>query len=348
LPLVNPDQLHPLRLATATALACQRGCRELDRLAQQVTASLNRLRAGDRWAWPGLETRVFPDPFNPAGRWFRQHWYDPHRVLTAGATRLRQQWRESGVNPADSGEWAEPLVQLAQDVLALYGREGAYLDNAYLQAEVQREQARLQAAEEAHHALQLKSVRRLYRQLHPSRNLETIKGVGQDGAAVFASFIGDPKRFRSVRACRSWSGLIPDSRQSANTEAKGLHITQAGPNLVKKFAYLDAETARQWDPQLAALYYDQMVHKGKHHNQAVCAVATHLLDRILVVLRNDRPYELRDVDGTPVSVTRAREIVHQRYVVPDEIRSRNNKRARQARMDDRAERKQKREIAPAG
>jgi transposase len=348
LPLVNPDQLHPLRLATATALACQRGCRELDRLAQQVTASLNRLRAGDRWAWPGLETRVFPDPFNPAGRWFRQHWYDPHRVLTAGATRLRQQWRESGVNPADSGEWAEPLVQLAQDVLALYGREGAYLDNAYLQAEVQREQARLQAAEEAHHALQLKSVRRLYRQLHPSRNLETIKGVGQDGAAVFASFIGDPKRFRSVRACRSWSGLIPDSRQSANTEAKGLHITQAGPNLVKKFAYLDAETARQWDPQLAALYYDQMVHKGKHHNQAVCAVATHLLDRILVVLRNDRPYELRDVDGTPVSVTRAREIVHQRYVVPDEIRSRNNKRARQARMDGRAERKQKREIAPAG
>jgi transposase len=348
LPLVNPDQLHPLHLATATALACQRGCRELDRLAQQITASLNRLRASDRWAWPGLETTVFPDPFNPAGRWFRQHWYDPQPVLAAGATRIRQQWQESGLNPADCGEWAEPLVQLAQDVLSLYGREGTYLDHAYLQAEVQREQARLRAAEEAHHTLQLKTVRRLYRQLHPSRHLETIKGVGQDGAAVFASFIGDPKRFGSVRACRSWSGLIPDSRQSANTEAKGLHITQAGPNLVKKFAYLDAETARQWDPQLAALYYDQMVHKGKHHNQALCAVATHLLDRILVVLRHDRPYELRDVDGAPVSVRRAREIVLQRYVVPNEIRRRNTKRARQARADRRAERKQKREIAPVG
>jgi transposase len=348
LPLVNPDQLHPLHLATATALACQRGCRELDRLAGQVTASLNRLRACDRWAWPGLELTVFPDPFTPAGRWFRQHWYDPKLVLAAGAAQIRQQWQESGLNPADVGEWAEPLVELAQDVLALYGPEGTYLDYAYLHAEVQREQARLQAAEAAHHALQLGSVRRLYRQLHPSRNLETIKGVGQDSAAVFTSYIGDPQRFSSVRACRSWSGLIPDSRQSANTEAKGLHITQAGPNLIKKFAYLDAETARQWDPQLAALYYDQMVHKGKHHNQAVCAVATHLLDRILVVLRNDRPYELRDVDGTPVSVTRAREIIHQRYVVPDEVRRRNTKRARQARSDARAEHKQKREIAPVG
>jgi transposase len=348
LPLVNPDQLHPLSLAPASALACQRGCRELDRLAKQTTASLNRLRSIDRWAWPGLETAVFPDPFDQAGRWFRQHWYDPQQVLIAGAARIRQQWQDSGLNPADSGKWAEPLVQLAQLAQTLYGSEGAYLDYAYLQAEVQREQARLQAAEEAHHTLQLKTVRRLYRQLHPSRHLETIKGVGQDGAAVFASFIGDPKRFGSVRACRSWSGLIPDSRQSANTEAKGLHITQAGPNLVKKFAYLDADTARQWDPQLAALYYDQMVHKGKHHNQALCAVATHLLDRILVVLRDDRPYELRDVAGRPLTTTQAREMVLRDYTVSDEVRRRNNKRARQTRADGRAERKQKREIAPAG
>jgi hypothetical protein len=38
----------------------------------------------------------------------------------------------------------------------------------------------------------------------------------------------------------------------------------------------------------------------------------------------------------------------QRYTVPDEVRSRNNKRARQARADRRAEQKQKRETAPVG
>jgi transposase len=348
LPLVNPDQLHPLHLPTATALACQRGCRELDRLAQQITAGQNRLRAIDRFAWPGLEAAVFPDPFSAVGRWFRQHWYDPQRVLTAGADVLRQAWHASGLNPADSGEWAEPLVQLAQQVLNLYGTDGAHLNYADLQAEVQREQGRLEGAEAAHHTLQLEIVRPRYRQLHPSRNLETIQGVGQDGAAVFASFIGDPKRFSSVRACRGWSGMVPNSRQSGNTDAKGLHITQAGPNLVKKYAYLDAETARQWDPQLAALYYDQMVHKGKHHHQAVCAVATHLLDRILIIWREDRAYELRDVEGKPVSAAQARELVLSRYQMPEGVRRRNNKRARQARTDARAEHQQKRETAPAG
>jgi len=36
-----------------------------------------------------------------------------------------------------------------------------------------------------------------------------------------------------------------------------------------------------------------MVDKGKHHSQAVCACGTHLLDRIRVVVTEDRPYELR-------------------------------------------------------
>jgi hypothetical protein len=39
-----------------------------------------------------------------------------------------------------------------------------------------------------------------------------------------------------------------------------------------------------------------MVHKGNHHCQAVCACATHLLDRVRAVLRDGRPYELRDGD----------------------------------------------------
>jgi hypothetical protein len=79
-------------------------------------------------------------------------------------------------------------VQLAHQVLNLYGPDGAHLNYADLQAEVQREQGRLEGTEAAHHTLQLEVVRPRYRQLHPSRNLETIQGVGQDRATVFASF----------------------------------------------------------------------------------------------------------------------------------------------------------------
>jgi len=120
-----------------------------------------------------------------------------------------------------------------------------------------------------------------------------------------------------------------------------LRISQAGPDLIKKYAFLGAESARQWDPQIAAIYHDQMLNKGKHHTQAVCACATHLLDRIRVILSEDRPYELRDVDGTPVTTEEARAIIAERYTVPDEVRRRSTRRARRERAERRAERKEK-------
>jgi hypothetical protein len=55
-----------------------------------------------------------------------------------------------------------------------------------------------------------------------------------------------------------------------------------------------------------------MMRKGKHHKQAVCACATHLLDRVLAVLRADKPYEVRDSDGTALSGQQARELIVER------------------------------------
>jgi hypothetical protein len=339
LPLVSEECLHQLDLAGATALACQRGCKQLDRLGKQSTATKNRLIALDRFAWPGLESRVFADRFRPQARWFRRHWYHPVRVCQAGVEPIRRQWLTSEIDPDDEGAWVVYLVALAAQVLDLYGPEGADLDYDLLQSEASREQDYLEFVEQQRRQVRIKTVRPLYRQLHPSRNLETIPGVGQDGAAVYASFIGNPARFGSLREHRGWSGMVPNSRQSATSQTQGLKITQAGPRLIKKFAYLDAEMARKRDPQIAALYYDQMVHKGKHHLQAVCTCATHLLDRVLVVLREDRPYQLRDVDGSPVSNERALEIIRARYRVPEEVRRRNNKRTRRERIDRQAEKK---------
>lgn len=303
------------------------------------------MQAIDRFAWPGLEERVFADPFAPTARWMRTHWYDPRRVLEAGAGTLREQWHTCACAGTDPGAWCEALVDLAADILALYGQENQYLDFPQLQAEVCREQELLATLEQQYQMLQKQTVRPLYQHIHPSRHLETLKGVGPESAAVYASFIGDAERFTSARALRGWSGMVPASAQSADNSAVGLHITQAGPDLVKKFAYLDAEIARRWDPQMAAIYYDQMMNKGKHHKQAVCACATHLLDRIFAVLREDRAYEVRDVDGTPVTVQQAQAIIAERYTVPPEVRRRTTKRSRSAQVDRQAERHRKRQGA---
>jgi len=346
LPQVNPDGIHRLRIPDAPTLACQRGCREMSRLSKQITAISNRLGAIDGFAWPGLRDLVFPDHLSLAARWFRQHWYAPQQVLAAGATTIRQEWLDSKADPADSGDWAMPLVELAHQVVLLYGTDALAVDYAGLQAEICRQQASLAALEDQHHTVRLKTVHPLYRQIHPSRNLETIRGVGQDSAAVYASLIGDPKRFASTELFRGWTGMVPNSKQSGGSESKGLHITKAGPNLIKKYAYLDADVARQWDPQIAAIYYDQMVHKGKHHVQAVCTCATHLLDRVFAVLRDDRPYECRDVDGAVVDSAEARRIVLQQYTVPADVRKRTTKGTRRATADRRAERAQVRGSSP--
>jgi len=55
LPLINGEQLHELVLPSAVVLACQRSCKQLDRLEGEITALKNRILAADRFAWPGLE-----------------------------------------------------------------------------------------------------------------------------------------------------------------------------------------------------------------------------------------------------------------------------------------------------
>ena len=80
------------------------------------------------------------------------------------------------------------------------------------------------------------------------------------------------------------------------------------------------QIGRSHDPQLACVYYREMVHNGKNHMQAMGAVMSHMSARVLAVLREDKPYELRDIDGRTVSREEARKIILLKYQVPEEIR----------------------------
>jgi len=343
LPWVNPEALHPLQLSPADYLSGQRWCKQQEELADLMTAIKNRVQAWERGFWPGLE-EVVGDLFAPWVRRWREVWYNPWRLLTVETRELAASLAEAGANPETVERLAAGLRQVARRAVALFGtpegKPSPYVDYGTLQDQVLRE-LRLLAVYEAEHQALRRKVQRLYRQLYPQRHLESIKGVGENGAAVYVFFLGDVARFATQRKFRGWHGMVPASQQSSDAETKGLRITRAGPDPVKKYAYINAEVMRQWDPQIAAIYHEQMMHKGNHHCQAVCACATHLLDRVRAVLRDGRPYELRDVDGTPVTWQEARAIIAERYHVPEEVRKRNSKRARKARRDQRAERKRK-------
>lgn len=116
--------------------------------------------------------------------------------------------------------------------------------------------------------------------------------------------------------------MIPGKSESGLTEGKGGKMTKAGPTSLRRALYIAADVSRQWDPQMAKFYYDHMVHKGNQHIKATCAVATKMASRILQVLKEDRPYEIRDTDGTVVSKQKAREIILEKWRVTDDVRKR--------------------------
>jgi hypothetical protein len=64
-----------------------------------------------------------------------------------------------------------------------------------------------------------------------------------------------------------------------------------------------------------------MVNEGKHHNSALCHVSAVLLTRIIACWRAGTPYVIRDLDGTPITRERGREIVAEHYSVNEAIRA---------------------------
>jgi transposase len=331
-----PDRLYPLVLPSASQMALQHACREVGRLTARIVASKNRLTATDQYAWLG-SFKGLGVPSHQAICWVRAHWYDPRAVVQAGASTIAQAWLRTQPAERDADtSWTEALVRQAQRVLEVYGSEKV-IDYPALQRQLQEEQEYIVEWTAQIHTLQRQAVRPLYHELHASQYLQTLYGVGEASAAVYVAFIGALERFSSLNAFRGWSGMVPYADQSGDRESKGLPITKAGPNLVKRAAYLNANIARRFDPQIAAIYYRQMVELGKCHTQAVCACATHLLNRIFAVLREDRPYVLRNVDGTPLEPQEAREICQTRYQVPEALREQRSVRGRRAQAKERAE-----------
>jgi len=194
-----------------------------------------------------------------------------------------------------------------------------------LQEEVARE-LRLMEMDEAESESLARRITELYHRLHPSDNLRTIPGVGEHTAPIFLSAVGDPTRFRSQSAFANWEGVVPGARQSSNVEAKGLRMTKAGPSIVRMGLYQAGDIGRRWDPQLAAVYYREMVYHGKNHLQAMGAVMSHAGARVLAVLKENRPYELRDAEGKLISKDEARILILSKYQVPEEIRQERRRR----------------------
>jgi hypothetical protein len=160
--------------------------------------------------------------------------------------------------------------------------------------------------------------------LDPKGILTSIPGVGIVTAAACLVALGTHE-FRNAKAFRSYTGLVPRVSESGQSRSRGLSLTKAGPVWFRTALYLAADVARRWDPELAAIYQRAMVTKAHPHRKAVCAVAAHLAGRVWAVWRDQRPYEVRDLHGRPITPQEARVVIDADLAVPEEIRARLRK-----------------------
>jgi len=103
-------------------------------------------------------------------------------------------------------------------------------------------------------------------------------------------------------------------------------MSKAGNRLLRTTLIRAADNARRTDPQLARIYYIQMVERGAGHLKACCVVAAHLAERLHAVLVRGMPYVVCDIDGTPVDHPTAKKIIAEQWTVPVEVRTRRRSR----------------------
>ena len=120
--------------------------------------------------------------------------------------------------------------------------------------------------------------------------------------------------------------MNPSNWSSGETAQPSRAITKEGPAALRLAFYQAANVARTLDPQLAAFYRKLMVERGHCHAQANCAVARKLVARTWATTSTGSPYELRDVDGTPVTRRHGRELAIS-LAVPEVVRRRSRARS---------------------
>ena len=330
MPFIDPEKLEEIYFPPSKLYAIQRLARQRRRLENEIAGRKKRIWTIVDGYFPGIRD-AFSDPWSAHTRAFLRSRLNPLAVVRKGEKALHvflaKKRKHCKLDPYVE---SHSVFLACQEAAMLYKASSSVgtIDDEFfaaLQDEIARE-LKLMEIEEVESAAIARRIETLYLEIHPSDNLRTIPGVGPHTAPVFLATVGDPTRFGSQSAFANYCGIVPGANQSSVMEAKGLRMTKAGPPIMRWALFQAGGIGRAHDPQLACVYYREMVHNGKNHMQAMGAVMSHMSARVLAVLREDKPYELRDIDGRIVSPEEARKIILSKYQVPEEIRKERRRR----------------------
>jgi transposase len=316
LPLVDPAGLHPLQLPDAARAALDRRVRATDRLTQAAATHKRRIK--------DLVHQLLPasplvGELGKADLAVLERWADPHALVAVGRARLQRLLGTASAGQ-QGAQRATQWLAAAHAALELYGDHPAIAWQD-LAAEVATE-VRLLRATQAELAAHARKREACYRRVDPLALARSLPGLAEIGGPALVATMGPAQRFTNASKFRCFTGLAPKASETGQTDRKGQPITKAGNRLLRTTLVRAADHARRQDPQLARLYWTQMVERGKDHLGALCVVAAHLAERAWVVMDRGTPYVICDTDGTPITPAQAKAIIADHWTVPEDVRRR--------------------------
>ena len=293
LPLLHPDGLRATP-GLGPAEALRRAVAHRQSLVDRRTACLQRLHGLLELLGPGWYAVLGPE-MGKTALTILERYADPQALQRLGRARLTKTMIR-----ASRGAWredrADALLAAARETLRLWP-DGA-IDFAELAEDIAVEARLARLLTEEIDALEDR-IATHYEAADPTGIVQSAPGLGPVLAAVILGRLGDAKRFRDLAAVRNYTGLLPKVDQSGVSD-KRQGLSKAGDPLLRYALFMAADHARKTDPTLAARYY-RLRAAGKHHNSALCTIATVLVTRIAACWRHDEHYRLRDLDGNVIS-----------------------------------------------
>jgi transposase len=120
--------------------------------------------------------------------------------------------------------------------------------------------------------------------------LQTIPGVGRKSAEVIVAALDDPHRFQNARQVSAYAGLVPDQRQSGQTNRLG-SITRRGSRLLRSALVEVAWAMLRYNPWAVQVYQRICGGQKTRKKTAIIALARKLLVRCWAMLRRNEPWQ---------------------------------------------------------
>lgn len=339
LPTVSKDKIYELYLPSSELGTLCRETRHMAKITQQAASRKARIQSLFSMINPGVLDAFGDEKFNLKSWVLFRYFANPFKVIGLGKEAFFERFRHLCPRKVPN-KMLEKIYEVSLSTTKIYEqmiKNGTLPFNFnQVEEEIGIELDLLESEEEKIAEIQSK-IKVLYDRIDPEGYLMTPQGIGETIAPAILGIIGDVSRFPNIDDFRAYFGFIPKKEESSSREKKGLSIHKAAQSLLKKYMFLAAETARQYDSEFAA-FYDRLVKRGLHHYQAICALANKMVGRVYALLKRmqraentcyksanvivdpedqlkpeEVGYKIRDLDGNITDKRQARKIIQQKF-----------------------------------